>query len=52
MAGREISVTPSQVAAAKLRVATDIKLGRRTPAVIRNIAEAKPNPRTAQKSGH
>lgn len=50
MAGREISVTPSQVAAAKLRVATDIKLGRRTPTVIRNIAKAKPESQAAKKS--
>ena len=45
MAGREIAVTPSQVAAAKLRLATDRKLGRTTPPVIRRIAEAKPKRR-------
>lgn len=50
MAGREISVTPSQVAAAKLRVTTDTKLGRTTPVVIRKIAEAKPERKTAKKS--
>jgi len=30
------------VAAAKLRLVTDAKLGKKTPAVIRKIAEARP----------
>jgi hypothetical protein len=43
VAARIISVTPAQVAAAKLRLVTDAKLGKKTPAVIRKIAEARPD---------
>lgn len=39
---RVIPVTPAEVAAAKLRLVTDAKLGKKTPAVIRKIAEARP----------
>ena len=41
-ARRVIPVTPAEVAAAKLRLVTDAKLGKKTPAVIRKIAEARP----------
>jgi hypothetical protein len=41
---RVIAVTPAQVAAAKLRLVTDAKLGKKTPAVIRKIAEAGAEP--------
>jgi hypothetical protein len=49
VAARVISVTPAQVAAAKLRLVTDAKLGKKTPAVIKKIAEARPD--DASRSG-
>jgi len=39
---RQIEVTPAQVAAARLQLVVDAKLGHTTPEVIRRIAEAKP----------
>lgn len=39
---RHIEVTPAEVAAARLQLAVDAKLGQRTAEVIRRIAEAQP----------
>lgn len=39
---RIITVSPREVAAARLQVVVDAKLGRKTPDVIRKIAEAQP----------
>lgn len=39
---RIITVTPKDVAAARLQVVVDAKLGRETPEVIRKIADAQP----------
>jgi hypothetical protein len=44
MRRRIIAVTPAEVAAAKLRLVTDAKLGKKTPPVIRKIADARPEP--------
>lgn len=39
---RIITVSPREVAAARLQVVVDAKLGRTTPEVIRKIADAQP----------
>lgn len=39
---RTIEVTPAQVAAARLQIIVDAKLGQPTPEVIRKIASAMP----------
>lgn len=39
---RVITVSPRDVAAARLQVVVDAKLGRETPEVIRKIAAAEP----------
>lgn len=39
---REIEVTSAEVAAARLQLVVDAKLGQNTPEVVRKIAEAKP----------
>jgi hypothetical protein len=38
---RQIEVTPAEVAAARLQIVVDEKLGRRTSEVVRKIAEAE-----------
>ncbi|HVX43640.1 MAG TPA: hypothetical protein VHC49_07130 [Mycobacteriales bacterium] len=42
---RIITVSPREVAAARLQLVVDAKLGRPTPEVIRKIADAQPEPR-------
>jgi alkyl hydroperoxide reductase subunit AhpC len=41
---KQIEVTPAEVAAARLQIVVDEKLGRRTSEVVRKIAAVEPGP--------